>query len=59
MEVEQPESEFLLRVRDGGEVGLFEADGGMWKLQAKNNIKSFFDNQLKELIEQSLVIVTI
>lgn len=59
MEVEQPESEFLLRVRDGGEVGLFEADGGMWKLQAKNNIKSFFDNQLKELIEQGLVIVTI
>ena len=58
-EGEQPERGFRLRVRGGGVVGLFEADGGMWKLQAKNNIKSFFDNQLKELIEQGLVIVTI
>ena len=29
--MEQPESEFLLRLDDDGNVGLFEADGGMWK----------------------------
>ena len=34
LEVEQPESQFLLRLNDKGEVGLFEADGGIWKLAA-------------------------
>ena len=30
LEVEQPVSELLLRLDDDGNVGLFEADGGMW-----------------------------
>lgn len=38
VEVDQPESEFLVRLRQGGEVALFEADGGAWKLQARSNI---------------------
>lgn len=37
-EVEQPESEFLLRLSEDGRIGLFEADGGMWKLKAKDSI---------------------
>ena len=38
VEVEQPESEFLIRLRQGGEAALFEADGGAWKLEARHNI---------------------
>ena len=35
LEVEQPESEFLLRVDPDEGIGFFEADGGIWKLEAK------------------------
>jgi len=58
-EVEQPESEFLIRVDDRGNVGLFEADGGAWKLQAKKNIAAYFEEVLKDLVESGSVIVTI
>lgn len=57
LEVEQPESEFLLRLREGGQIGLFEADGGMWRLAAKKNIKAYLESQLKDLIEKGKVIV--
>ena len=60
-EVEQPESEFLLRIDNNGRVGLFEADGGAWKLQAKKSIADYFENNpvLKQHIEDGLVIVTL
>lgn len=57
-EVEQPESEFLLRVDKNGSVGLFEADGGAWKLQGKKNIAAYFEETLKDFIEAGLVVVT-
>ena len=38
-EVAQPESRFLFRVRDGGKLALYEADGGMWKLCDGNGIR--------------------
>lgn len=40
-DVEQPKSDFLFRVRkqgDAPEFGLYEADGGAWKLRAVENI---------------------
>ncbi|MCL2174415.1 MAG: hypothetical protein FWB73_00065 [Treponema sp.] len=44
-EIEQPEGEFLLRVRlDSNEqptVALFEADGGAWTIKAMNSIVEF------------------
>jgi hypothetical protein len=58
IEVAQPESEFLLRLQKGPKVALFEADGGAWKLQARKNIKAYFEEALKELIETGKVIVT-
>ena len=58
-EVEQPESEFLLRIRDAGHVGLFEADGGMWKMTARYTIKSYLQEALKEEINDGIVIVTL
>lgn len=57
LEVEQPASEFLLRLDDDGNVGLFEADGGMWKLNAKKYILAYFDDALNDEINAGDVIV--
>lgn len=57
LEVEQPESEFILRLDDDGNVGLFEADGGMWKMQAKASIVSYFEAALAEEIGAGKVVV--
>jgi hypothetical protein len=58
IEVEQPEGEFLLRLRKGPEAALFEADGGAWKIQARRNIKQYFEVALEDLIATGNVIVT-
>ena len=57
LEVEQPESEFLLRLDDNGEVGLFEADGGMWRQTAKTNILAYFEEHLAEEVKAGKVVV--
>ena len=58
-EVEQPESSFVLRLKkdqreDQMVAGLFEADGGAWKLQAIKNIKEYLQKCVKE---QNVVIM--
>lgn len=65
LEVEQPESEFLLRLRPGNQekgidpqIGFFEADGGMWELAAKDSIARYFEEHLADLITSKDVIVT-
>lgn len=57
LEVEQPESEFLLRLDDDGNVGLFEADGGMWEQAAKANILAYFEDKLAEEVKGGKVVV--
>ena len=57
IEVDQPESEFLLRISDKGEIGLFPADGGVWKLEATRNVAGYFEKQLHDLIEAGAVVV--
>lgn len=57
IEVEQPESEFLLRINDRGEIGIFPADGGVWKLEATRNVADYFEAQLEDLIRQEKVVV--
>ena len=57
LEVAQPESEFLLRVDAENGIGFFEADGGVWKLEAKRNIVKYFEENLKLLIEAGKVVV--
>lgn len=57
LEVEQPEGEFLLRMRTGSEVALFEADGGAWKLEARKNVKWFLHVALIELVNAGRVVV--
>ena len=57
LEVAQPESEYLLRVDEDGRIGLFEADGGVWKLEAKRNVKEYLADALADLIEVEKVVV--
>lgn len=57
LEVDQPESEYLLRVSEDGEIGLFEADGGVWKLEAKRNVKEYMEKALSDLIADGKVVV--
>lgn len=58
LEVNQPEGEFLLRLHDGPEAALFEADGGAWKIEARKNIKQYFETELSELVAIGKVVVT-
>lgn len=57
IEVEQPESEFLLRISGDGKIGLYEADGGVWKLEATRNVAGYFEKELKDLIDNGDVVV--
>ena len=57
-EVEQPESLFLIRVDERG-VSFIEADGGMWKLAARQTVKKFLEEELSALVEAGDVIVTL
>lgn len=58
LEVEQPESAFLVRVREGIQVGIIEADGGMWRIAARRSIVAYLEKELKELIESGNVVVS-
>ena len=57
LEVPQPKSKFIFRMRNGGLCGLFEADGGAWKLEAKKNIYDFLKNALEEEIAAGKVVL--
>ena len=57
IEVDQPESEFLLRISGDGKIGLYEADGGVWKLEATRNVAAYFEEALKDLIDSGDVVV--
>jgi hypothetical protein len=56
MEAEQPESDFIFRMREGVQCAVFEADGGAWKNQAMENVKAYLIEQLKEFGSQFAVI---
>lgn len=51
VEVEQPETQYVFRMRDdnsGVKCALFQADGGEWQLEAMQNIKEYLDEHLGE-----------
>lgn len=54
LEIEQPASQFVFRLRRGREgqlptCALFEADGGKWKLEAIGRIRDYLKEQLPEI----------
>lgn len=51
IEVEQPASEFVFRMREGRngvESALFSADGDMWRIEAMKNIKKYLEDQFEK-----------
>lgn len=57
-EVQQPESTFLIRINEHG-ISFVEADGGMWKLAARNTIKSYLETALTNEITDGAVVVAL
>nr|DAH53934.1 MAG TPA: hypothetical protein [Caudoviricetes sp.] len=51
-EVEQPESEFLFRIMNG-KYYLFEADGGAWENEARNNVKKYLEEHSKGMTQRA------
>jgi len=48
----------LIRVSERG-IRFAEADGGMWKLQARKTIKAFLEEQLADLVEAGEVVIAL
>lgn len=59
LEVEQPVSDFLLRVDKQGRIALYEADGGAWKLEAKLRIAAWLTDALAEEVEHGFAVIVI
>lgn len=63
LEVEQPCSNFVFRIRDTGrepEIALFEADGGAWKIDAMKSINEYLTNAITDLnMEQNVTFTVI
>lgn len=51
VEVEQPTSNFVFRMKNGPSSALFEADGGAWKFEAMKNVKTYLEDALAEELE--------
>jgi len=61
LDVEQPESQFIFRMRDnerygGVDCALYEADGGAWKIQAMKKIKDYLEYELSNLADRFIII---
>lgn len=56
-EVEQPESDFIFRMREGRgvECAIFEADGGAWQIEAMQNIKEYLQDALKDMPQFTVI----
>lgn len=57
IEVKQPESKFIFRMKDGPKGAIFEADGGAWRNQAILNIKTFLEEQLTNEIASGKITI--
>lgn len=57
-EVDQPEGLFLIRIDERG-ISFIEADGGMWKLAARQTVKAYLEKELAELIDAGKVTVAL
>lgn len=57
LEVEQPASLFILRMREGGQCALFEADGGLWRETARQNIRNYFEYELEKMVSENKVVI--
>lgn len=57
LEVDQPVSQFVFRMKEGPRAAIFEADGGAWRNQAIVNIREYFRDQLSEEVESQRITI--
>lgn len=57
LEVEQPISDFIFRMKDGPTGAIFEADGGAWRNQAIVNIREYLIKELDEEIAAAKITI--
>jgi len=57
LEVEQPESDFIFRMKEGPRGAIFEADGGVWRNNAIANIRDYLAEELKEEIKSGRITI--
>ncbi|WP_368652395.1 hypothetical protein AB4Y30_11590 [Ornithinibacillus sp. 4-3] len=57
LEVEQPESEFIFRMKEGPSAAIFEADGGQWRNHAIQNIHDYLAAELADEIEDKRITI--
>lgn len=57
LEVEQPESNFLIRVKEGCRIGIIEADGGMWQFAARRSVKEYLEKAFETEIADGRIVV--
>ena len=60
LEVEQPKSDFVFRMKEGKydsgvQCAIFEADGGAWKAEAMENIKAYLKDELNDLRQFTVI----
>lgn len=56
-EVEQPASDFVLRLKDGPRCALFEADGGAWELEAMKNVQEYLKENINSFLVKHQVVI--
>ena len=57
LEVEQPASQFIFRMKDGPKAAIFEADGGAWRNKAIENIRMYLAEQLKVEVDNKKITI--
>lgn len=57
LEVDQPESDFIFRMKDGPRGAIFEADGGAWRNQAIENIRAYLSDKLVDEINNERITI--
>ncbi len=49
-EIDQPESSFIFRLKEGGQAALFDSDGGKWKMDAIEGIKKWLTESVPGVV---------
>ncbi|WP_233711026.1 hypothetical protein [Lederbergia citrisecunda] len=57
LEVEQPSSDFIFRMKNGPSGAIYEADGGAWRNQAIVNVREYLAAELADEIETGRITV--
>src|SRR5690625_3636883 len=57
LEVEQPSSEFIFRMKDGPRGAIFEADGGAWRNAAIANVREYLAKELNEEVDSERITI--